>query len=459
MLAEQILSFLPTQRPVAILCCGLPGSGKTWLGGLLRLRLAQEPGLGGVEHLQTDRVRRELFPVRRYTSEETEVVYRELLRRAQEALREGKSLILDGTFLASRWRAEAYRLFRELGTPFITVLAVADERVVRARFARKPLFPDPNDFSEADFRVYLEMRERLASDPEYSLPNADRDVRVLVVDTERGEVYEPYPQPRLAGFYELLGGLEAVIFDMDGVIVRSEEAWLRSEREFLESQGIFLGEGGFEEFQRRHAPYLAGRNQTEAARFYKETFGLSLSVEEIRRQRMAIVRRYFREVEPVLGARELIAALSEGGLKLGLASAAPLELIELVLRDHGLERYFSVVISGDQLREGKPNPMIYLLAARELGVEPGRCLVFEDAPNGVRAAKAAGMSCAYLINPALRWAGELIPDFVLEGFEQLDLARLRGALAARGSLSGGGSPRSATEDGRGPGVGALGRRA
>ncbi|MGQ9601828.1 MAG: HAD-IA family hydrolase [Candidatus Bipolaricaulia bacterium] len=431
MLAEQILSYLSSDRPVVLLCCGLPGSGKTWLGGLLRLRLAQEAGTGSVEHLQTDRVRQELFPIRSYSPEETEAVYRELLRRAEAALREGKSLILDGTFLVSRRRAEAYFLFRKLGIPFITVLAVADERIVRARFARKPLFPDPNDFSEANFRVYLEMREKLASDPEYSLPNADRDVRVLVVDTERGEVQEPYPQVRLSGFYEALAGMEAVIFDMDGVIVRSEEAWIRSEREFLESRGIFLGDKGFEEFQRRHAPYLAGRNQAEAARFYKEVFGLPMPVEEIRRERMAIVRRYFREVEPVLGAKELIEALFESGVKLALASAAPLELIELVLRDHGLEGYFSAVISGDQLHEGKPNPMIYLLAARELGVEPARCLVFEDAPNGVRAAKAAGMQCAYLINPALRWAGELIPDFVLEGFDQLDLAWMRQLLAGR----------------------------
>ncbi len=431
MLAEQILAYLPAERPVAILCCGLPGSGKTWLGGLLRLRLAQEAGSGGVEHLQTDRIRHELFPIRSYSPEETEAVYRELLRRAEAALREGKSLILDGTFLVSRRREEAYSLFHKLGTPFITVLAVADERVVRARFARKPLFPDPNDFSEASFRVYLEMRDKLASDWEYSLPNADRNVRVLVVDTERGEVHEPYPQVRLTGFYEALSGLEAVIFDMDGVIVRSEEAWIRSEREFLESRGIFLGDKGFEEFQRRHAPYLAGRNQAEAARFYKEIFGLKIPVEEIRRERMALVRRYFREVEPVLGAKELIEALFEGGVKLGLASAAPLELIELVLRDHGLEGYFSAVISGDQLHEGKPNPMIYLLAAHELGVDPGRCLVFEDAPNGVRAAKAAGMRCAYLINPALRWTGELIPDFVLESFDQLDLARMRQLLAGR----------------------------
>jgi len=424
MLAEQILAYLPEQRPVAILLCGLPGSGKTWLGGLLHLHL---DGL----HLQTDRIRRELFPVRHYTREESGAVYRELRRRAEEALRAGRSVILDGTFLMNSSREEAYMLFRGLKVPFITLLATADERVVRARFLRKPLIPDPDNFSEATFEVYREMKGKLSSDPGYSLPTADRRVRVLVVETERGELLEPSSQPRLDGFYEAFAELEAVIFDMDGVIVRSEEVWIRSEREFLEGKGIYLGEEGWRDFQLRHAPYLAGRNQTEAARFYQEIFGLKESVEEIRRERMAIVRRYFSEVELVPGVAELITALGEGGLKLGLASGSPLELIELVLRRYDLGHYFSAVVSGDELREGKPNPLIYLLTAQELGVEPAGCLVFEDAPNGVRAARAAGMRCAYLPNPALRWEGEIPADFVLKSFHQLNYPHLQERLATR----------------------------
>jgi len=427
MLAEQILTYLPRQRPVAILLCGLPGSGKTWLAGLLRRRL------GGVQ-LQTDRLRRELFPVRRYTPEESAAVYRELRRRAEEALRKGESVILDGTFLVTREREAAYALFRELGIPFIALLATVSEEVARARFARKPLFPDPDDFSEATVEVYLGLKEKLSCDPGYSLPTADRGVPVLVVETERGELSEAGSlsgRAQLDGFYETFAELEAVIFDMDGVIARSEEAWIQSEREFLEGKGIYLGEEGWRDFQLRHAPYLAGRNQTEAARFYQEVFELKESVEEIRRQRMAIVRRYFSEVELVPGAVEVIQALWEGGLKIGLASGSPLELIELVLKRYELERYFSAVISGDEIHEGKPNPTIYLLAAQELRAPPARCLVVEDAPNGVKAAKAAGMRCAYLPNPALRWEGEMIADFVLDSLEELDLARLRRALAAR----------------------------
>ncbi|MFQ6117045.1 MAG: HAD-IA family hydrolase [Candidatus Bipolaricaulia bacterium] len=436
MLAEQILAYLPKRRPVAILLSGLPGSGKTWLAGLLRLHL------DGV-HLQTDRIRRELFPVRRYTQEESRAVYCELRRRAGELLLAGRSVILDGTFLVTRERAAAYALFRELGVPFIALLATVSEEVARARFARKPLFPNPEDFSEATIEVYLELKEKLSSDPDYSLPTADRGVPVLVVETERGELSEAgalVGRTRLDGFYEVFSELEAVIFDMDGVIVRSEEAWIQSEREFLEGKGIYLGEEGWRDFQLRHAPYLAGRNQREAARFYQEVFELKESVEEIRRERMAIVRRYFSEVELVPGAAELISALGEsgpptlplgGGLKIGLASGSPLELIELVLQRYDLERYFSAVISGDEIHEGKPNPTIYLLAAQELKVKPARCLVVEDAPNGVKAAKAAGMRCAYLPNPSLRWEGEMLADFVLDSLERLDLTRLKRALAAR----------------------------
>ncbi len=409
---------------MAILICGLPGSGKTWLAGLLVLRLEGA-------HLRTDRIRRELFPVRSYTAEETKAVYGELLRRAEQALGKGRSTVLDGTYLVTSRREEVYALFRRLEIPSIVVLATAAKRVVRARFARKPLLPDPNDFSEATFAVYREMTEALSSDPNYSLPTADRDVCVLVVETERGELIEPHPKPRLDGFYQAFADLDAAIFDMDGVLVHSEEAWIKSEREFLEEKGIYLGEEGWKEFQLRHAPYLAGRNQTEAARFYQEVFHLQEPVEEIRRQRMAIVRGYFAEAGLVPGVTELIAELRDGGLKLGLASASPPDLIELILKKYDLEKFFSAVVSGDETGEAKPNPEIYLRAARQLEIEPARCLVFEDAPNGVRAARAAGMRCAWLPNPALRFEGEIACEFVLESFEGLEFSRLRTSLACR----------------------------
>jgi len=443
MLAEEILARLPQERPIVLLICGLPGAGKSWLARRLQPHLK-------AELLQTDRIRRELFPVRRYTHEESEAVYRELLRRMESAVREGKSAILDGTYLVTRSREEVWQLTRRLGVPLVIILATAPEEAIKERFSRRG--EGENDFSEATYAVYLEMKGKLQTDPGYSLPRADQGLPLLVVDTEaeaivadmlkprpraeRGDsdsdsderIFQPKPEPDLDGLYRAFRGLEAVIFDMDGVMVRSEEAWIRSEREFLESRGIHLGEEGWRDFQLRHAPYLAGRNQAEAARFYQQVFNLQESVEEIRRARMAIVRRYFAEVELMPGVRELLQVLYAAGLKIGLASGSPMELIELILHRYELGRYFQAVISGDEIHEGKPNPAIYLLAARELGVTPGKTLVFEDAPNGVKAAKAAGMICVYLPNPALPWAGEVPADFVLKKFTDLDLKRLRAAL-------------------------------
>jgi len=483
MLVRRLLAHLPEERPLAILICGLPGSGKSWLARRLLPHLHLGPGAegegeGGAVHLRTDQVRRELFPQRRYTPEESEATYRELLRRARAALLEGRSVILDGTYLVTRFREEVYQMVRSLGLPLVVILATAPEEAIKERFARRVKAraegeeeeEEGEDLSEANYLVYLEMKEKLAADPEYGLPSAaevrswGQDIQLLVVDTELGELRlagDPHPpscprsrphtasvitsagpepgsrSPRgapkagaeteagLDGLYRLFAELEAVIFDMDGVMVRSEEAWIRSEREFLESRGIRLGEAGWRDFQLRYATYLAGRNQAEAARFYQQVFGLPEPVEAIRRERMALVRRYFAEVGLMPGVRPLIEALYEGGLKLGVASGSPMELIELVLRRHDLGRFFQAVISGDQLHEGKPNPAIYLLAARELGAEPSRCLVFEDAPNGVRAAAQAGMHCVYLPNPALPWAGEVPADFTIKSFEEIDLERLK----------------------------------
>jgi HAD superfamily hydrolase (TIGR01509 family) len=90
---------------------------------------------------------------------------------------------------------------------------------------------------------------------------------------------------------------------------------------------------------------------------------------------------------------ELLAAAHAAGLKQCLASSAPLENIHLIRDLLGLQRWLDGLVSGDRLAQGKPAPDIFLLAAEQVGCAPKNCVVIEDAPAGVAAAKAGGMRC------------------------------------------------------------------
>ena len=99
------------------------------------------------------------------------------------------------------------------------------------------------------------------------------------------------------------------------------------------------------------------------------------------------------------GLDELLAWLKARGLPAAVASSTYRSLVERNLRTAGVEEYFRKVVTGDQVEHGKPAPDIFLLAARQLGLAPGNCLVLEDSFNGVRAGAAAG--CVTVMIPDL----------------------------------------------------------
>ena len=78
---------------------------------------------------------------------------------------------------------------------------------------------------------------------------------------------------------------------------------------------------------------------------------------------------------------------------MAIASSAPAENIRLIARGLGIDNYFQAIVWGREVMEGKPSPQGFLLAAQKLGIEPGNCIVIEDAVAGVAAAKSAGMKC------------------------------------------------------------------
>ena len=185
--------------------------------------------------------------------------------------------------------------------------------------------------------------------------------------------------------------IEAVIWDMDGVIADTAPFHLKAWQQAFQKRGTNFTEEDF-----RHN--FGQRNDT----IIRDTLGQSVSQSEIdviAQEKETIFRNSARgKIKPLPGAIELIKSLSERRIKMALGSSAPLENIQLLTQSLGINNYFDVIISGRDVSEGKPNPQVFLLAARKLGVEPENCIVIEDAVAGVAAAKKAGMHCLAITN-------------------------------------------------------------
>lgn len=203
--------------------------------------------------------------------------------------------------------------------------------------------------------------------------------------------------------------LQAVIFDMDGVIIDSEELWFKVGESLLSKYGIDYTE----EMRKK----IMGMGSIETMELIKKTYSIKDSIDSLLEQRNHIVLRVFNNstVPLIPTAMDFIQMVRRNGHKMAMASSSPQELINLVVNRLKLANYFSAIVSGDRVSRGKPYPDIYLLTARELEVDNKRCLVLEDSPNGVKAAKNAGMKCIGITTNAskeeLREADLLIDSF------------------------------------------------
>jgi HAD superfamily hydrolase (TIGR01509 family) len=174
-----------------------------------------------------------------------------------------------------------------------------------------------------------------------------------------------------------------------------------------------------------------GLDSREAVRILIKHYGLDESVEDLVHERNQLVSELIQKRgQPIPRAIDLIRQARDAGLKTVLASSSPYSLVELVVDKLKLGPLLDLVLSGDEVSRGKPAPDIYLAAAKALGVPPECCLVIEDAPNGVRAAKAAGMRCVAITTGASR-AELAAADQVVEDFRGLDLVGLWAAIHER----------------------------
>ena len=208
--------------------------------------------------------------------------------------------------------------------------------------------------------------------------------------------------------------LRALLFDMDGVLIDSEPLWHRAEIAAFGEAGLTLTTGD--------CLQTTGLRVDETVAYWCERFpGLAPSrdvlVADILERLIRLVRE---EGEAKPGVAEALAFAQRAGLRLALASSSTYAVIEAVTARLGLAPAFEVIHSAEEEERGKPDPAVYLTTARKLGVDPTDCVAVEDSPNGLLSAKAAGMRCLAIPEPALRGDPRFeLADAVLSGLGEI----------------------------------------
>lgn len=206
---------------------------------------------------------------------------------------------------------------------------------------------------------------------------------------------------------------KGAIFDLDGTVLDSLWVWRRVDERFFGARGVPVPED--------YTRAIAGMSFTETAAYTVRACGLRDSVEAVEAEWLALAAdEYARDVGLVPGARDYLRQLRRGGVKLAAATANRVSLIGPALDRLGLTELFDAVLTtGDIGDRNKSDGALFKLAASRLGLAPEDCAVFEDALEGVKGARAAGMgafavksaACAHHLDAVTALADAVLDDF------------------------------------------------
>ena len=204
---------------------------------------------------------------------------------------------------------------------------------------------------------------------------------------------------------------------MDGVLADSEPLYHLSLNQVLQAHGHSLTD--------EDNRIILGTTVDFTWQTLKDRFRLDGEIEDwIGVYDEVLLKNLKENIEPSPGLYALLNALDARGLAFGLASSSQANWVDVILTILRVKERFRVVMSGDMVTNGKPAPEIYLTAAGKLGVEPSRCLVFEDSPHGIQAGKAAGMTVVAVLTDMTRDLDLSLADRRIESLSDFDFSLL-----------------------------------
>jgi HAD superfamily hydrolase (TIGR01509 family) len=211
-----------------------------------------------------------------------------------------------------------------------------------------------------------------------------------------------------------------VVFDLDGVIVDSEQVWDDVREQLAKERGGRWHEGA--------QTAMMGMSSPEWSAYMHDEIGLEESPEEINDEVVRRLLARYRERLPLVeGAADAVSRLAPH-FSLAVASSSNRPVIEQVLEQARIAELFAVTVSSEEVAAGKPEPDVYLEAARRLRIDPQHCTAVEDSSNGLRAAHAAGMRVLALPNAHYPPAPDALAlaDAVLSSPDELTPATVDG---------------------------------
>ncbi|MCK5233975.1 MAG: HAD family phosphatase [Candidatus Aenigmarchaeota archaeon] len=185
--------------------------------------------------------------------------------------------------------------------------------------------------------------------------------------------------------------IDTIIFDADGIVLDSEQAWVKGTTEFLRRKGFIYD-------KERLMPLMIGGSVEDGVRIMQKEYGFGGDANALARERVSLVRMYYEtELEFVKGFEEFYSKV-QGKYKTCIATSLDSELLKIADKKLGLTKIFNdkIFSIADVGNVSKPAPDIFLYVAKKLNSKPQNCLVIEDSPRGVKAAKSAGMFCVAL---------------------------------------------------------------
>ena len=209
--------------------------------------------------------------------------------------------------------------------------------------------------------------------------------------------------------------VKAVLFDLDGTLVDSMSMWKEIDVDYLGKFNLPVPETLQQDIE--------GLSMYQTAVYFKETFGIPDDLETIQNTWNAMAYdKYTNEVPLKPFVRPFLDLIRSKNIPCGIATSNSRVLTEAILKSHGIEDYFQVMVTGDEVTKGKPDPQVYLQAAGKIGVDPKACIVFEDIPFGIMAGKRAGMT-VYAVEDrySLKDIEEKkrLADFYIKSYEEL----------------------------------------